>query len=134
MPRNVRQKLFGVDTADLFLEKNASHLVSDTKFVQVQQGSEQRAKARKEVRQAVVQNAEIVTCTISSAGGDLLTLSKGSVGFQALIIDEVISLSIINSSLPKSHCHLTEETSKAVLTRLDCDCCLPALESCSGYK
>ena len=45
--------------------------------------------ARKEVRQAIVQGAEVVACTLSSAGGDLLTLCKGSPGFQALIIDEV---------------------------------------------
>ena len=57
--------------------------------MQAVEGTEELAKARKEVRQAIVQNAEIVTCTLSSAGGDLMTLSKGATGFQALIVDEV---------------------------------------------
>ena len=47
------------------------------------------SRAKKEVRQAIVRSAEIVAATLSSAGGDLLTLCKGSVGFQGLIIDEV---------------------------------------------
>lgn len=57
--------------------------------LQIQRGNDQLSRARKEVRQAVVRGAEIVACTLSSAGGDLLTLSKGTAGFQALIIDEV---------------------------------------------
>jgi hypothetical protein len=46
-------------------------------------------RARREVRQAVIRGSEIVACTLSSAGGELLSLSKGSLGFQAVIIDEV---------------------------------------------
>ena len=57
--------------------------------LQMQKGSEHLSRARREVRQAVVRAAEVVACTLSGAGGDLLALSKGSVGFQALIIDEV---------------------------------------------
>ena len=37
---------------------------------------------------------QVVACTLSSAGGELLTLSKGSPGFQAVIIDEVASFEI----------------------------------------
>lgn len=57
--------------------------------MQVQAGNEQASKANKELRKAIVRGSEVVACTLSSAGGDLLTLCKNSTGFQALIIDEV---------------------------------------------
>ncbi len=62
--------------------------------MQVQMGNDQLSRAKKEVRQAVVRGAEIVAATLSSAGGDLLTLCKGSLGFQGLIIDEVRTVSL----------------------------------------
>ncbi|KAK9830550.1 hypothetical protein WJX72_012414 [[Myrmecia] bisecta] len=51
-------------------------------------GGERVARARREVRQAVVKSAEVVACTLSSAGGDLLSLLKTGPFFNALIIDE----------------------------------------------
>lgn len=61
------------------------------------------SKARKEMRQAIVRGAEIVACTLSSAGGDLLTLSKGGPGFQALIVDEVASSPFFTQSTYSTH-------------------------------
>ena len=52
-------------------------------------GNDQISRARKEMRQAIVRGSEVVACTLSSAGGDLATLCKGSPGFQTVIIDEV---------------------------------------------
>ena len=58
--------------------------------MQARRGGEGVARARLAVRQAVVTNARLVVCTLSSAGGDLATLvSKSSHCFDALIIDEV---------------------------------------------
>ena len=62
--------------------------------VQVKEGQEAAHKAKRGVRQAVVRCAEVVACTLSSAGGDLLGLVKGvgsdpSMLFNAIMIDEV---------------------------------------------
>jgi hypothetical protein len=62
--------------------------------VQVKEGNEAAHKAKRGVRQAVVRCAEVVACTLSSAGGDLLSLVKGvgsdpSMLFNAIMIDEV---------------------------------------------
>lgn len=57
--------------------------------LQAQRGGDALAKARREVRQAVIWGSEVVACTLSSAGGDLWSLTRGQPGFQALVIDEV---------------------------------------------
>lgn len=62
--------------------------------VQVKEGNEAAHKAKRGVRQAVVKSAEVVACTLSSAGGDLLSLLKGAGSepgmlFNAIMIDEV---------------------------------------------
>ncbi len=62
--------------------------------MQVKEGNEAAHKAKRGVRQAVVRCAEVVACTLSSAGGDLLNLIKGvgsdpSMLFNAIMIDEV---------------------------------------------
>ena len=61
--------------------------------MQVKEGGEAAHRARRGVRQAVVRAAEVVACTLSSAGGDLLSLAKGpgsdpSFLFNAIMIDE----------------------------------------------
>ena len=61
---------------------------------QVKKGSEAARRAKRGVRQGVVRSAEVVACTLSSAGGDLLGLVKGSGSdpsmlFNAIMIDEV---------------------------------------------
>ena len=60
----------------------------------VKEGGEAAHRAKRGVRQAVVRAAEVVACTLSSAGGDLLSLVKGpgadpSFLFNAIMIDEV---------------------------------------------
>ncbi|KAL0045065.1 hypothetical protein WJX82_006977 [Trebouxia sp. C0006] len=60
---------------------------------EVKEGHEAAHKAKRGVRQAVVRCAEVVACTLSSAGGDLLGLVKGvgsdpSMLFNAIMIDE----------------------------------------------
>ena len=60
----------------------------------MKEGNEAAHKAKRGVRQAVVRAAEVVACTLSSAGGDLLGLIKGagadpSMLFNAIMIDEV---------------------------------------------
>ena len=62
--------------------------------MQVKEGTEAAHKAKRGVRQAVVRVAEVVACTLSSAGGDLLSLVKGvgsepAMLFNAIMIDEV---------------------------------------------
>ncbi len=47
-------------------------------------------QASREVRAAVIKEAEAIVCTLSTAGGELLTiLAGGSHFFDAVIIDEV---------------------------------------------
>jgi hypothetical protein len=46
-------------------------------------------RARKDVRAAIVKRAEVVACTLSSAGGDLLALLAKGPLFDVLIVDEV---------------------------------------------
>jgi len=63
-------------------------------YMQIKEGNEAAHKAKRGVRQAVVRCAEVVACTLSSAGGDLLSLVKGvgsdpSMLFNAIMIDEV---------------------------------------------
>ncbi|KAL0017843.1 hypothetical protein WJX77_008034 [Trebouxia sp. C0004] len=60
---------------------------------EIKEGNEAAHKAKRGVRQAVVRFAEVVACTLSSAGGDLLGLVKGvgsapSMLFNAIMIDE----------------------------------------------
>ncbi|KAA6418527.1 MAG: hypothetical protein FRX49_11473 [Trebouxia sp. A1-2] len=60
---------------------------------EIKEGNEAAHKAKRGVRQAVVRCAEVVACTLSSAGGDLLSLVKGvgsdpSMLFNAIMIDE----------------------------------------------
>lgn len=60
----------------------------------MKEGNEAAHKAKRGVRQAVVKSAEVVACTLSSAGGDLLSLLKGAGSepgmlFNAIMIDEV---------------------------------------------
>ena len=60
----------------------------------MKEGGEAAHRAKRGVRQAVVRAAEVVACTLSSAGGDLLSLIKGpgadpSFLFSAIMIDEV---------------------------------------------
>lgn len=57
--------------------------------LQAEAGGQALAQERKAVRQAALEAAEIVACTLSSAGGELLSLSRGRRGFQALVMDEV---------------------------------------------
>lgn len=57
--------------------------------VQARAGREQVAQARREVRQAVVRQAEVVACTLSAAGGDLATLLASGPLFDLVVIDEV---------------------------------------------
>lgn len=61
---------------------------------QIKEGGEAARRAKRGVRQGVVRSAEVVACTLSSAGGDLLGLVKGlgsdpSMLFNAIMIDEV---------------------------------------------
>ena len=70
--------------------------------VQIKEGNEAAHKAKRGVRQAVVRCAEVVACTLSSAGGDLLSLVKGvgsdpSMLFQAIMIDEVCPIETVPS-------------------------------------
>lgn len=60
----------------------------------MKEGNEAAHKAKRGSRQAVVKAAEVVACTLSSAGGDLLGLLKGTGSepgmlFNAIMIDEV---------------------------------------------
>lgn len=57
--------------------------------LQVRKGNDQIAQARREVRQAVVRQAEVVACTLSAAGGDLAGLMAGGPLFDMVIVDEV---------------------------------------------
>lgn len=56
---------------------------------QLRSSGERVARARREVRVAVVRRSEVVACTLSSAGGDLIGLMAGGPLFDCLIIDEV---------------------------------------------
>lgn len=51
-------------------------------------GGEQLQRALRAQRVAAVQAADVVACTLASAGGDLLALLEGKPVFDALIIDE----------------------------------------------
>ena len=55
---------------------------------QVQAGGEQLQRAQRAQRVAAVQTADVVACTLASAGGDLLSLLEGKPMFDALVIDE----------------------------------------------
>lgn len=84
----------------------------------MKEGGEAAHRAKRGVRQAVVRAAEVVACTLSSAGGDLLSLVKGpgadpSFLFNAIMIDEVQN---------GTHCHCMETCicMRAVLSR---ECC-----------
>ncbi|CAL8465380.1 g4916 [Coccomyxa elongata] len=56
---------------------------------EVQAGGQRVQQASREVRAAVIKEAEAIVCTLSTAGGELLTiLAGGSDIFDAVIIDE----------------------------------------------
>ena len=57
--------------------------------VQADQGYAEAKQASREARLAVLREAEVVVSTLIAAGGDLLSLSAGQPGFDAIIIDEV---------------------------------------------
>lgn len=68
----------------------------------MKEGNEAAHRAKRGVRQAVVRAAEVVACTLSSAGGDLLSLVKGagadpSMLFNAIMIDEVQIVSSVTA-------------------------------------
>lgn len=56
---------------------------------QVKAGGEQAQQASRAVRTAVIKEAEVVVCTLSSSGGELLTILAAGPLFDAVIIDEV---------------------------------------------
>ena len=57
--------------------------------VQADQGYAEAKQVSREARLAVLREAEVVVSTLIAAGGDLLSLSAGQPGFDAIIIDEV---------------------------------------------
>lgn len=57
--------------------------------MQADQGYAEVKQASREVRLAVLRDAEVVVSTLIAAGGDLRSLSAGQPGFDAIIIDEV---------------------------------------------
>ena len=82
------------------------HKLKAPHALQVKAGGAAAARARREVRLAVVRSAEVVACTLSSAGGDLLGLvTENAAGsqpcplFNALIIDEVSCSSCLSDCL-----------------------------------
>ena len=66
--------------------------------MQADQGYAETKQASREARLAVLREAEVVVSTLIAAGGDLLSLSAGQPGFDAIIIDEV--------SCPNKHLQL----------------------------
>lgn len=59
----------------------------------MQAGGQQVQQASRAVRASVIKDAETVVCTLSSAGGELLTiLATGLQFFDAVIIDEASTL------------------------------------------
>ena len=66
-------------------------------WLQAKAGPEEVAKARRAVRQAIVDHAEIVACTLSAAGGDLLNLTHTGRPFDAVLTDEVMLCSLMPS-------------------------------------
>lgn len=56
---------------------------------EVQKGTANITRARRDVREALLRRAEIVACTLSGAGGDLLSVAGTGPLFNAVIIDEV---------------------------------------------
>ena len=61
--------------------------------MQVEQGNAEVQQASRASKLAVLKEAEVVVSTLGAAGGDLLTLSAGQLGFDAVIIDEVHPIS-----------------------------------------
>ena len=57
--------------------------------MQAREGAAAAKQASREVRAAVLREAEIVVSTLITAGGDLLSLAASQRGFDAVIIDEV---------------------------------------------
>ena len=57
--------------------------------MQADQGYAETKQASRETRLAVLREAEVVVSTLIAAGGDLLSLTAGQPGFDAIIIDEV---------------------------------------------
>ena len=76
----------------------------------MKEGNEAAHKAKRGVRQAVVKAAEVVACTLSSAGGDLLGLVRGAGSepcmlFNAIMIDEVSHADCLQIVLPSRVSH-----------------------------
>lgn len=68
-----------------------------------------------------MQGADVVACTLASAGGDLLSLLEGKPMFDALIIDEA------RLALRRSECvywspDSTVADSAEAMTRIGCRC------------
>ena len=61
---------------------------------QAKEGQQQAAKAKREARQAVLRQAEVVACTLAAAGGELASLLGNALHFDGLIIDEVPQLAM----------------------------------------
>ncbi len=63
--------------------------------MQVEQGNADVQQASRAFKLAVLKEAEVVVSTLGAAGGDLLALSAGQLGFDAVIIDEVLPFCIV---------------------------------------
>ena len=58
--------------------------------VQRSSGREVLARAKRAAKEAAVRHAQVVACTLSSAGGELETLCGSSKPFSTIIVDEVL--------------------------------------------
>ncbi|KAK9868262.1 hypothetical protein WJX84_007623 [Apatococcus fuscideae] len=74
--------------AGLKARKKELHGQLNANRVSAKAGPEEVAKAKRAVRQAIVDHAEIVACTLSAAGGDLLNLTHTGRRFDAVLTDE----------------------------------------------
>lgn len=81
---------------------------------ELRQGNKELDRQKKEVRQAVVKAAEVVACTLSSAGGDLVGMWPPGHAplFDALVIDEAAQALEPSALIPFS---LLKPSSKIVL-------------------
>ena len=90
--------------------------------LQVKKGREQITQARKDVRQAVVRQAEVVACTLSAAGGDLPALIAAGPLFDMVVIDEVrpLTLSLLSSLWHAYPRFVLHQASLAGMYRAEC--------------
>ena len=84
----------------LYDGKGLYGLIGALYWSQAKAGPEEVAKARRAVRQAIVDHAEVVACTLSAAGGDLLNLTHTGRPFDAVLTDEVMLCSLIPGQDP----------------------------------